>query len=120
MKRENRNTDTSLILGEPRLIASEVSFPPRFFYYFFILLLGISGAYGCFYTAFSIPVYWRIVILCGVLFSAAFTLLFLAGRYRFLVATLSGICLGALLFLRDGLLIFLKDSLLQEIGRAHV
>jgi hypothetical protein len=113
MKRENRTPDPGLILGNPRVIAAEGSLPKRFFYYFIILLLGLAGAYGCFYTAFSIPVYWRIVILCAVLFSAAFTLLFLTRRYRFLVATLSGICLGALFFLKDGLLDFLKDGLIQ-------
>lgn len=110
MKRENRSPDTGLSLGSPRMTTAEVALPMRFIYNFFVMLLGVSGAFGCFYTAFSIPVTWNTVIACAVLFSAAFTMLFLTGRIRILVTVLIVLCLGAFLFLSH-------DQLFQGFNR---
>ncbi|HWQ42185.1 MAG TPA: transglutaminase domain-containing protein [Desulfosporosinus sp.] len=115
------NSGSGLTLDYPRLIAAEDSLMMRFFFYFFLLLLGISAAYGCFYTAFPIPVSWRVVIPCAVVFAAAFTALFLKkgrGMRRSIRLPILVIgCLIVLFFFKDGLLDARQNTLIQGFIR---
>ena len=118
--KQQQKPNSSLNLGNPRLIATEVSLTKRFLFYFFVLLLGISAAYGCFYTAFPIPVSWWVVIPCTVLFAAGFTVLFLkkrGGRRGIWLPILFTACLGSLFFLKDGLPGAWRNPLCQGLIR---
>ena len=112
-----KSNSSGLNLEHPRLIAAEASFMSRFLIYFSVLLLGISGAYACFYTAFPISVSWWIIIPCAIGLSTAFTALFLkkkggmAGGIMLLI--LFNVCWNSSFFLQGGLADVGKSPLIQ-------
>lgn len=112
MKQQTQNPNSGLNLGNPRMIASKPSFTARFFFYFFVLILGISSACGCFFTVFRVPVSLQAVTWCIVLFSAAFTAIFLLKRGRALLFLLA-LCLSSLLLLVDAF----RENLIQGFTR---
>lgn len=113
MKQKKQKPYNSLSLGNPHIIVSRSPFITQFLFYFFILLLGISSAYGCFYTAFAVPVSLGIVILCTVLFCSAFTILFLVKRRNIRRLFLLAVCLSTTFFLNDSL----RNNLIQGFIR---
>lgn len=113
MKQKKQKPNNSLSLGNPHVIVSKSPFITQFLFYFFILLLGISSAYGCFYTAFAVPISLGIVIACTVLFCSAFTTLFLVKRRSIRRLFLLAVCLSTMLFLNDSL----RNNLIQGFIR---
>lgn len=114
MKQPDFELFSGLNLHNHNLIAAETTWKERFFFYLFILLLGLSGAFACFYTAFPLPVYWQVVIPCAFIFSTAFTALFLAPPRPFLRIILTALGLSALLLL---IISPLSDNLIQGFIR---
>lgn len=113
MKQRKHNSDNGLDLGNPNLIVSETSFLRRFFFHYFVLLLGISGAFGCFYTAFEIPVSLQIIAPCIILLTAVFTALFLLKRCGIWLSLLLVVGIGTSLLLRNNLMNGFMDNLIQ-------
>lgn len=85
MKRQIPKSNDGLHLDNPVLIKSETSFVMQFIFYFLFLLIGVAGAYGCFYTTFSVPLLLQVVITYAIVFCAVFTILYLAKINRILL-----------------------------------
>lgn len=71
-----------LRLDRPRITGVANRFAAQFFFYFPLLLLGVSSAFGCFYTAFPIPLSLKAVIPFGLFVCATASGLFLFARRR--------------------------------------
>lgn len=86
MKQRISKSDKGLNMDYPRVISSENSFLMQFFFYIILLIIGLTGAYGCFYSAFSVPISLPIFIALGIIFLSAFSILFLSNfKYTSLV-----------------------------------
>ncbi|MDF2479604.1 MAG: hypothetical protein K0S24_5087, partial [Sphingobacterium sp.] len=107
MKRQIQKSNDGLTLGSPSLIESKTSFVMQFLFYFLFLLLGVSGIYGCFYTAFSVPLSLQVVMTYAIIFCAVFTILFLTKITRILLLVL---CLAAIVFT-----IFLRRNIIDNL-----
>lgn len=88
MKRQIPNSNDGLHFDNPVLIESKNSFVMQFLFYFLFLFLGVTGAYGCFYTAFSVPLSMHVFIFYAILFCAVFTILFITKTHRLLLLLL--------------------------------
>lgn len=118
MKQQIPKPSSGLLLEPPNLIDSEPSFVMQFFFYFSLLLLGFYGTYGCFYTAFSVPLSLPVIIPCGILFSAVFTIVYLTklDRIMLLILTLTFAFLTGIFFLRYRIL----DGFMNRFIRGFV
>jgi len=114
MKHHIPKSNDGLHLDNPVLIESKTSFIVQFIYYFLFLCLGVTGMYGCFYTAFSIPLSQQVVILYAIVFCAIFTILFLSKPKRMLLLLLLSVAAAVLaIFLKRSLLDVLFNNLTQ-------
>lgn len=73
-----------LKLENPNLLALNFSNKIQFTFYFTFMILGILGAYGCFYTSFSLPLSLQIFMTYLIVFCAVFTIIFLF-KFRYII-----------------------------------
>lgn len=113
MKRQTPKSNDGLNLDNPVLIESKTSFIMQFLFYFLFLFLGVSGAYGCFYTTFSVPLSLQVVKTYAIVFCAVFTILFLIKLNRILLLFLSLTTAVFAIFLRHSVIDVLINPLTQ-------
>lgn len=107
MKSQIQKLNNGLTLVNPTLIESKTSFFMHFLFYFLFLLLGVLGAYGCFITAFSIPLSLQVVTQYAIVFCAIITFMLLIKLSRILLLVL---CLTAAVYA-----IFLRNSFIDAL-----
>jgi len=112
-KRQIPKSDHGLHLDNPSLIESKTSLVMQLLFYFLFLLLGVSGAYGCFYTTFSLPLMLQVFIFYAVMFCAVFTILFLIRLNRILLLALPLAAVAYVLFVKQNLIDVLINHLTQ-------
>lgn len=115
MKQQKINS--SFTLAPPRLIRQETSFVNKFIFYFSLQFFGILSAYACFYTAFHIPVYFGVLIICATVFTGLFTVMFLVKTRHFLLSFLAVVCLFTLILIRTERMDSLRNILIQGFIR---
>lgn len=113
MKRQIPKSGHGLHINDPSMIESKTSLAMQSLFYFLFLILGVSGVYGCFYTAFSLPLMLQVFIFCTVVFCAVFTILFLIRLNRILLLVLSLAAAVYVLFLKRSLIDALINHLTQ-------
>ncbi len=104
MKRQIPKSNDGLHLDSPCLIESKTSLIMQFLFYFLFLFIGVSGAYGCFYTIFPLPLSLQVVIPYAIVFCAVFTLVFLIKLNRILLLFISLAVAVYALFLKHSLI----------------
>lgn len=88
MKRKIQKSAHNLQLDNTSMIESKTSSVMQFIYYFLFLILGVSGVYGCFYTAFFLSISLQVFICYAVVFCAVFTIMFLTKLRRIMLLRL--------------------------------
>lgn len=111
MKRQIQKSNHGLTLGIPSLIESKTTFAMQFLFYFLFLLLGVYGTYGCFYTAFSIPLSLQVVVPYTIVFCAVFTIAFLTKNKRILLLILCLVAIVFIILIRRNIL----DNLINQL-----
>lgn len=111
MKQEKSDSKIGLVLTQPQLIYQDTSIKVKFIYYYLLLLLGMLSAYACFYTAFSIPVYFEELILSILIFTGVITVIFLIKPHHVVLLFIISLCLLTMIALETGFMDFIKTNL---------
>lgn len=112
MKRHISNTNHGIHLENPHIVETKNSFKTQFIFYFLFLVLGVLAIYGCFYTAFSVPLSHKSTIFYVILFCAVFTFVFSMKLRYILMLFLSLAAVIPALLLRSSLIL---DNLINHI-----
>ena len=87
MNKKHTRTKTGLTLGKIE-VSSKVSSPvSRYLFYLLLSLLGVGGMFGCFLTAFSIPLDWALFSVFTLLFVVGFPLILIQRRFKLWMVT---------------------------------
>ncbi len=113
MKHQIPKSTHGLHLDNPILIESKPSCVMQFIFYFLFLILGVSGVYGCFYTAFSLPLSLQVFITYTIVFCAVFVVVFLIKLNRIMLLILSLVVAVYALFLNRSFTDVLINHLTQ-------
>lgn len=113
MRRQIPKSDHGLQFDNPSMIESKKSLVPQFLFYFLFLISGIFGAYGCFYTTFSLPLMVPAFIFYAIAFCAVFTIMFLTKPNLYLLLILSLAASVYVFFLKKNLINVLVNQFTQ-------
>lgn len=112
MKRQISKTNHGIHLENPNLIETKNSFKTQFIFNFLFLVYGVTAIYGCFYTAFSVPISHKTTIFYAILFCAVFTFVFLMKLRYILILFLSLATIVCVLLLKGSLIL---ENLIHHI-----
>lgn len=105
MKRHISKVHHGIHLENPHIIETKAPFKIQFIFNFLFLALGILAVYGCFYTAFSVPLSHKAAISYAILFCALLTFVFLMKLRYILMLFLSMAAIFYALLLKGSLML---------------
>ena len=87
-----------IVLEELKLSASEPNLFQTAIFYLLFLMLGVGSSLGCLYSSFSIPISVPVIVFFFIIFSAAFTAIYLMKRKN-IWFVIGGAVFGVLFYL---------------------
>lgn len=93
-----KNKQNQIILEELKLSASEPNLFQSAIFYLLFLMLGVGSSLACLYSSFAIPISVPVIVLFFVIFSAAFTAIYLMKRKN-IWFVIGGAAFGALFYI---------------------
>lgn len=93
-----KNKQNQIVLEELKLSASEPNLFQSAIFYLLFLMLGVGSSLGCLYSSFAIPISVPAIVFFFVIFSAAFTAIYLMKRKN-IWFVIGGAAFGALFYL---------------------
>ncbi|WP_069988659.1 transglutaminaseTgpA domain-containing protein [Massilioclostridium coli] len=87
MKHKMTKTKPGLLLGKIETSQKEPSPVSRYLFYLLLSLLGVGGMFGCFLTAFSIPLDWALFSVFTLIFVMVFPWIMIQKRFKLWIVT---------------------------------